>query len=304
MNRGVTIHTMRLVLLLVCAVLPIASALEAPTFESTSDAPVLLRYKYAKGDEFVGRIAMTMTMKMDMGGMKMEAPMEMNMEMMCKVSGVDDSGNYQLEMRIGRVAMKMEMMGTPLAYDSKTDAAPSQPQFKPLAAMVDKRMTAAMSPRGEIVTFDTAELTAGVAGVDPQAEPMIEQMNQMMKNAFIALPEEPVKAGETYEGGTVTQSVPDMGDMVLDLRYKVRAVSGDETQVLLDPLVTVTFKPKEGAVAVMDMKMEEYKGWILFDAARGNLVKSNVDSIMRMTMEQLGQKMDMVMDMNVVSEIE
>lgn len=280
------------------------SAIEAPTFDATSDEAVVLRYKFSAGDQFTTHMTMKMTIKMDMGGMKMDAPADMDMDMVCKIAAIDENGNFQAEMSISHVAMKMEMMGTAFSFDSATNPNPTEPQFKLLAAMLNKTISATMTPRGQLVKFDTSSLEAGLAESGPQGEQVMQQLNQMMNNLFIGLPEGPVTAGGEYDGGTITQTIPDVGEMVLEVRYKVLSVSADLKQAILEPSVTMTLKAKEGAPATMNMTMEKYEGWILFDVEGGNLVKSNILSTMHMTMEQLGQKMDMLMDMDVACAIE
>jgi len=279
-------------------------ALEPPAFDAVSGEAVLLRYQFSAGEQFDTHMTMNMALKMDMGGMKIDTPAEMAMDMACKVTAIDDNGNYLTEMRITHVTMKLEMMGTSLSFDSETNPDPSEEQFKALAAMLNKTVTATISPRGELIKVDTSALSAALASAGPQGDQAIQQMDQMMNNLFIGLPEGQVKAGDEFEGGTLTQAIPEVGEMVMEIRYKVRAVSSDLKQAILEPSVTLTVKPKEGATAAMDIQMEKYEGWILFDVDGGNLNKSNVLSTVHMIIDQMGQKMDMVMDMDVVCAVE
>lgn len=280
------------------------AAVDAPKLDGSSDAPVLLRYKFEAGQEFPFDMVMNMTMSMNMGSMKMEMPMEMTSEGRCTVKGVTPEGNFQMEMIMTRVTMSMDMMGNKMAFDSKETPAPTEPQFKPLAAMIGKVVTAVISPRGETIEVKADALVDAMKEVDANSgDQMKQQFSQVMNSSFIQLPENPVKIGDAFDSGAISQDIPGVGTMEMVIHYKVSGVSGDGAKVMLEPTVDVKIVPAPEAQGKMDVKVDSASGWLLFDIAKGNIGQSNMLMNMNMTMEQMNQKMDMLMKMDVLYSV-
>lgn len=281
-----------------CLLLSAATtAQDAPKFDSTSDEAVLLRYRFAEGDSFPIHMNMDITMNMDMGGMKMEMPMKMTMDGASKITSVIPEGDFNAEMVINRVTMNMDAMGMKMEFDSSKTPEPREPQYKPLVAMVGKPIKLTLSPLGKVSNVDAAAITDAMKQANPvTGDPSMQQFDQMLNSSFIVLPENPVKAGETFDSGEIIQDIPEMGEMRFRVQYKVLAVSGDKDQVLLEPIMDMAIKPSENAKAPMDAKLNKAGGWMLFDVSRGNVAQSSLAMDMTMQIEQMGQKVNMIMN--------
>lgn len=275
-----------------------AVAQEPPKFDSTSDEAVLLRYRSSEGASFPIHMNMDIAMDMEMGGMTMKMPMRITMSGVNKTVSVTPEGNFNAEMIIERVTMDMDAMGMKMAFDSTKTPEPQEPQYKPLAAMVGKPVKMTYSPLGKVSEIDMAAMTSAMkeAGPASSGKGTLEQLDQMVNSSFVSLPENPVRAGDTYDGGEMVQDIPDLGELRFHAQYKVVAVSGDKSQVLLEPIMDLTVKPSGDSKAPLDAKLDKSGGWLLFDVSRGNISQSFITMDMTMHVEQMGQKMNMVMN--------
>ena len=288
--------------LLVCCLLAGAAifAQEPPKFDSTSGEAILLRYRFAEADSFPLDLLMDMKMNMDMGGMKAEMPMNMTMSGECKVTAVTPEGNFEIEMVIARVTMDMDAMGMKMKFDSSANPEPKEPQFKALAAMINQPMKMTITSQGKVVKADVSAITAAMNKANPAAGGQAsQQMDQVMNSSFVALPENPIKAGDTYDAGEIVQNIPKIGEMHIKVQYRITAVSGDLKQVLMEPIMDMSMKAAQNATVPMDMKLEKARGWLLFDVEKGNFAQSFVSMDTAMQLEQMGKKMNMQMKTNV-----
>ncbi len=266
-----------------------------PAISATTNEAVKLQNAYKEGDS--AHMVMETNMNMEMMGQKM--PMEMTMESDYKIKDVTESGNAKIDVVFTRISMSMEGP-QPMKFDSDNEEdMKNNPAAGVFAALLNKAITSEVTPYGKVVEMNMDAIMEGLT--DQQAAQMQNQMesmsDQFTQNAFIALPEKPVKAGDIYDAGTMENTNAGMA-MKIDMKYKVLSISEDKRYVILEPQGEFKLESKQEGV---EMKSENNKigGWIVFDLQRGMLKRSNMIMNMNVTANQMAMKIDMNIEMKM-----
>jgi hypothetical protein len=241
-----------------------------PAFGSTSKEPVLLRYKMKPGQ--VEKLAMDMDIDVTahQGGQDLGMKMVMRIEAKTAVKEVDDDGNISALVKITRMTLKMSGQQE-AAFDSdKPDD--DNPQFKAASAMINVGIPVKISPVGKLLETDLEplRLAAKRLGDAALSKSLEDGANKMFEGVFIDLPEKPVRVGDAYKAGTIVEEK----FMKMHLSYKIRSVSGDGAQVVLEPVATMEVAPEAFPGTEVKVKEQQFDGWKLFDAARGHMSKA------------------------------
>ena len=251
-----------------------------PTFGSTSNEPVRLRYKLKAGQTQKMVVDMDMDMRLDVGGQQINMKQTMTMEAKAAATAVDADGNIAEEVKITRMKMKVTGPGGTVEFDS--DKPSDDPKFQVLKAMINVGIPCKMSPVGKMLKTDMEPLRLAVSKADAAlAKSLEDSTKQMFDGTFIQLSETPVKAGDTYKAGTVVSD-----KAKINMSYKIRLVSGDKNKAVLEPVAVIdmgagTFPPGVDA----KIKKQQMAGWILFDVQKGYASKADI-------------RMNMVLDIN------
>lgn len=254
-----------------------------PTFEATSSEPVLLRYKLKTGQVMKMDMDTAMDMRIRMGGQ--EIPMKQNMRIDAKaaVTEVDGEGNISLVAKVSRLRMKIGGLKE-LEFD--TDNAGDDPNFKAVTAMIGVGIPCKMSPVGKMLETDLEPLRLAVrrAGNAALSKVMEDSTGKMFEGTFVYLSEEPVKAGDTWKSGTIAED-----KVKIHMSYKIKAVSGDKTKAVLEPIAVLEAGPDAFPGVDAKIKSQKLTGWLLYDLVNGYPCKGEVRMNMVLELSAMGQ---------------
>jgi hypothetical protein len=238
-----------------------------PAFASTSEEPVLLRYKHKTGQVEKMRMDLDMDMRVRQGAQELKLKMTLRMDAKAVVTTVDGEGNMSVLLKITRMYSKTSGLKD-VEFDS--DRPSDNPDFKGVTAMVGVGIPCKMSPVGKMLETDLEPLRLAVrrAGDAALAKSFEDSVKRMFEDQYVELSETPVKAGDIYKAGTIVED-----RMKIHKSYKIRAVSGDKTQVLLEPVAALELGP--GAFGGGKLRSQRFDGWILFDLQKGYMSRSD-----------------------------
>jgi len=278
------------------------SNVNLPKFKNTTTDSVLLRYKWTKDQKIISTVGINMKMEMKAKGQAFSIPMNMGMQIMMDIKDVDKDNNASILLMFKYMTMNMTVPGAKeINFDSRKMKTSDNPAFKPMLALINKKISLKSSPRGKILKINIDEMLNNFKGAKGQAlKGNIKQsLDQMMKTAFVALPEKAVKAGDIYDGGTVSQEIPNMGKMEVTMKYKVHSVSGDKTKVMLIPMGSFRMLSSKNAMVKMEIKSGKIGGWMEFDLVKGNMMKGNMKTTMDINASSGGRSFDITSTIDV-----
>ena len=86
--------------------------------------------------------------------------------------------------------------------------------MKPLKVMIETPTSAKISPLGKPLEVDIKPLLEALekAGGKGETGTLKELTGESLQSSFVALPEEPVKVGDTYEAGKIAWKIPGHGE--------------------------------------------------------------------------------------------
>jgi hypothetical protein len=257
---------------------------EPPTFDTTSNDPVLLRYKLKVDQVEKLRVDMAMSMRIRQGAGEMNMKMTMRMDAKAVVTNIDGDGNMSCLVKITRMVMKV---AGPKQVEFDSDNPNDDPNFKAVTATINVGIPCKLSPEGKLLETDLEplRLAASRAGQAAFAKSLEDSTKQMFEGTYIQLSERPIKSGETYKAGTIVS-----GKTKSHSSYKIRSVSGDKTQVILEPVAVLELAPGAFPPGVeARIKSQRMEGWILFDLEKGHASKADVRVKMVIDINAKGQ---------------
>lgn len=266
-----------------------------PEFSATSDETVKLQYNFTEGDS--AHMIMETEMNMEMMGQKM--PMQMTMESDYKINEVTENGNAKIGVEFTRVAVFMEGP-QPMKFDSDSEEdMENNPNAGVFTSLLNNEISSEITPNGKVVEMNMDAIMDNLpAEQGAQVKGQLESMSdQFAQNAFVALPDEPVKEGDVYDAGIIETGNAGMS-MKVDMKYKVLSISEDKRYVILEPQGEFMMESIQEGV---EMSAEDNKigGWVLFDLERGFLESSDMKMLMTLTANQMAIKMDMNIKMRM-----
>lgn len=269
---------------------------------------VTLRVKLDKGAEVKYQSTTDQVITQTVGAMKQVINQKQIFEFKIAVTNKLPNENIQAKITFTRIAVDMETQGMSMKFDSdKKDEGPAaNPQFLVFGAMINKSVSATITPIGNIVEVTGIEElrkqmlaeTAGQAQIEQTIGAAISQdaIKQMFGGAFINYPEKGIKAKSTW---TENQTIENQFTLNMINSYSVLAM--DENGVKLSLSATMSTIPGNKS-NMMGMQVT----YNLFGTTSGNLtINPKTGMILESFMEQsingnitgdmMGQKMDIPM---------
>jgi len=287
------------------------------------DGKVLLRYKWNAGEEVSSQMAVQAEGDMVMTDMTKEPPEEtgmyisqsINMPMYQTVEAVDEEGNGTVAYQMGIMEMDMTAGDQPAQHIvidpvAKTMTVNGEPAPLPATALghFGGPFRMVMSPLGEVLSFEAPDMDRNLPdmmGLSPT------QFAQMARTWGIQLPAEPIREGYSWaqtmdlstprtaeEGedaeGEAAEAVPMTVTMVYTLVgfETVGEVECAKIEMVgaMDMTMTVS-PPTEGADLTVQMGPMHLSihGFTYFDPEAGCVVSTEIDQIMELHQETLGQ---------------
>ncbi|HKK58397.1 MAG TPA: DUF6263 family protein [Salinivirga sp.] len=266
-----------------------------PEFSATSDEAVKLQYYFTEGDS--AHMIMETEMNMEMMGQKM--PMQMTMESNYKINEVTENGNAKIGVEFTRVAVSMDGP-QPMKFDSDSEEdMENNPSAGVFTSLLNNEISSEITPSGKVVEMNMDAIMDNLpAEQGAQVKGQLESMSdQFAQNAFVALPDEPVKEGDVYDAGIIETGNSGMS-MKVDMKYKVLSISEDKRYVILEPQGEFIMESIQEGVE-MSAEDNTIGGWVLFDLERGFLESSDMKMFMKLTANQMAIKMDMNIKMRM-----
>lgn len=265
-----------------------------PELKEVTDEAVDLAYNFEK--DASKNLEMDYTMTVETMGQKM--PMNMKMVANYKVTDISEEGNATISTTFTRMTMNLEGP-QPMKFDSEVEAdleSAMGVMFKP---MLNSPIETEISPKGKLMNFNIDKMLENME--DSQADQVRQQIeplsSQFAQNAFIGLPDEPVKIGDVYDAGTIETGSGPM-TLKMNMKYKVLGISKEKNIVILEPDGKFDLK-MGGEESTIETNENSIGGWIVFNLKNGALVRSQMNMKMDIVMDQMGQKMPMKMDINI-----
>jgi hypothetical protein len=282
-----------------------ALALAFVCVQSLAAQDVSLRYQWKKGEAL--RYRWTAQQNVTMSGIPGLGDMTLTMSLgqVVKMAVEDVAADGTATLRATFESAKMEMatpMGT-VKYDSAAPAAATGDPMtdalgKAMQALIGASVTLTVTPIGKVPTLQgmeelTAKLKqaigeeAAMAGLDAMFsnESMISSFGQN----FVALPDKPTKAGDSWQ--SELKIANPMAPMVSSMTYTLKAIENTGGAQIARISTTATIKAAGAgkpnpAMPMMkvDVGTGSENGEVIFDARLGRLRKAVFNTTTPMTM--------------------
>jgi Family of unknown function (DUF6263) len=301
----------RIVLALVAA-----AGLAVPAF---GQAPVALKWEFKKDVPFYQEISTITKQTMKVMGMDVSQNQSQTFYFSWTPVGEDKNHNWTIKQKIEAVKMEIEIAGNKIQYDSTKDTGQTgNPLSDFFKALVGSEFTLTISPEMKVTEIKGRDdFINKLVKANPQMEPLLktilsdEALKQMSDSAFAALPNKPVKPGESWPG----KSILDMGPIgKYDSTYKYTYEGkGKEANSKLDVIKvesTLAYQPPgpnaSGAlpfkIKKAELQSKDAKGMIYFDNEKHRLDHSEMHLTLtgKLTIDISGMPSDV--DLNQVQD--
>lgn len=265
---------------------------------------VELKQQWQVGKKYVQSMNMDQTSTTTIGTQKMEQKMNMVMDMSTAVRKHEDGKQKRLTLKYDRMAMKMNMNGQEMGFDSAKPDADQLGMGKQFAAMVGKDLKMIANDKDEITAIENFDEFVSALGGAASGVPVAQMftkdsLTDMVKqSALRSLPAGPVKAGDSWPW-SYNMNMPQVGTVGIKgtYTYKGQATRGGApcAEIAVDGTLNfdMTGAPAGGDASgpaammkAMGMKMNGGKmsGTIYFDNVLGMARETAMVQEMEMTM--------------------
>jgi Family of unknown function (DUF6263) len=280
----------------------LAAALAAVLSASGQDAT--LRYRWTKGDDL--RYRVSQVGRTTISGLPGMDDMTVNQSTIQVVRMIVDDvtadGTVTLRQTFESVRMEMSSPAGKMVFDSASPDKPADPvaaaMGTTMSAMIGESITIVLSPSGTVTKVEgMSRIFDKVMKSMPQ-DPMAAQvsgqlkaslgddaMKAMFAQSFATFPDHPVKPGETWTGQFPINN-PMFGATTTTRTSTLLGIEASIARIG----VVLSMKRDAGAAPTNPMGMtmnlgdSKSKGEILFDVAKGRVVKSTLETDLAMTM--------------------
>jgi len=276
-----------------------------------AQAPVELKWKFEKGKPFYQEMTTDTTQKMTVMGQNITQVQKVTFFLSWTPVDKDKDGNWTVKQKIEGLAMEIEIGGNKIPFDSRKDAGGTNPLSDFFKALVGSEFTLTIDKDMKITKIEGRdEFLKKLVKENQAMEPLLrtilsdEALKQMSDPAFAAIPDKPVKKGDTWEK-KMTLNMGPIGSFETNYKYtyegpdekKLHKIKVDSTLKYLPP------GPNAGSglpfkILKADLNSKESKGEILFDSEKGRVANSNMTMKMAgtLTIEIGGMSSDVTLD--------
>jgi hypothetical protein len=273
--------------------------------------PVELKWKFEKGKPFYQEMTTDTTQKMTVMGQNITQVQKVTFFLSWTPVDKDKDGNWTVKQKIDGLKMEIEIGGNKIPFDSTKDTGGTNPLSDFFKALVGSEFTLTIDKDMKITKIEGRdEFLKKLVKENQAMEPLLrtilsdEALKQMSDPAFAAIPDKPVKKGDTWEKKTTLNMGP-IGSF--DTVYKY-TYDGQDDKKLHKIKVDSTLKyvppgPNAGGalpfkILKADLNSKESKGEILFDSEKGRVANSNMTMKLAgtLTIEIGGMSSDVTLD--------
>ncbi len=251
-----------------------------------AQAETLLRWKLEPGQSLVVDFQQQTTSTVAFSGKSAETKIDLGMELLWSVAGVDDVG-IAVKQSIRRFQFKLESpKAGVIQYDSAAKTRPTG-QARAIADAIKPLLGAeveiTMTDRGEIVAARPANAAADLLFAAPGAaeQPGVfskQAVETMLRHPLVVFPEKPVEDDGSWKLESVLNAAA--GTFKQSTTYRLAGMQEHDGQQLAKIAVSAVLepqaKPAPGAAGPgkLTVKAHEQTGQILFSAQQGRLVSA------------------------------
>jgi hypothetical protein len=198
-------------------------------------------------------------------------------------------GNWIVKQKIEGLKMEIEIGGNKIPFDSTKKGAAPQPLSDFYRSLVDSEFTLTIDKNTKITKIKGRdEFLKKLVKENPQIEPLLktiltdEALKQMSDPAFSVVPAKPVRKGDSWEK-IASLGMGPTGSF--DTNYKYTYEGRDENQLQRIKVdTTLKYNPPDPnigwtlpfKIVKADLTSKRSSGNILFDSAKGRMVKSDM----------------------------
>jgi len=194
-----------------------------------------------------------------------------------------DKDKTVIEQKIEGVRMDIEIGGNKITYDSTKDTAAGNPLAEFFKALVGSVFKLTVSPDMKIQKIEGRdEFVKKLTNANQQMEPLLKQilseeaLKEIADPAFAAVPNKPVKKGETWKKDSKLNMGP-IGSYDTQYTYTYEGKDGKLDKIKVD--TSLKYQPPTAAAAgalpfqivSADLKSKNASGTILFNSEAGRL---------------------------------
>ena len=289
------------------AAVPVLTAwLLAGWVTGSADAQVL-RWKFQPGE--VLRYSMEQKISMTARGADRETKQtrSQTVEMSWKVNSVTGDGQAEITQRIDRVRLRAEAPPfMPFEFDSNQPKAeapgPFEAEAQMLRAMAGAEFTFRIKPTGAIEDIKFSEQTLkALREATPRGAPEAEPSEKMLRDMLVqssppAFPAGPLEPGKTWSDKPARMPSP-LGTMVIDKTFTFQGPDPKNPRLMLVGVDTkVALEPVAGAGLTAELRKQEGKGSMTFDAQAGHVVSTRGAQKTEMTITVMDQRIEQIVE--------
>jgi hypothetical protein len=277
-----------------------------------AQAPVELKWKFEKGKTFYQEMTTDTTQKMVVMGQTINQVQKVTFYLSwTPVEQDPNSKSWTVKQKIDGLKMEIEIGGNKIPFDSTKEAGGTNPLSDFFKALVGSEFTLTIDKDMKITKIEGRdEFLKKLVKENQAMEPLLrvilsdEALKQMSDPAFAAIPDKPVKKGDTWERTSMLNMGP-IGSF--DTKYKY-TYDGQDEKKLHRIKVDTTLKyvppgPNAGGalpfkILKADLASKDSKGEILFDSEKGRVASSNITMKLggTLTIEIGGMSSDVTLD--------
>jgi len=272
---------------------------------------VTLAWKLKKGEPFYQEMTTDVTQKMTVMGQNITQKQKVTFYFTWAPVAKDEDGNWTVKQKIEGVKMEIEIGGNKIPFDSTKKGPGLNPLSNFFKALVGSEFMLTFDKNMKISSFEGRDqFLKNLIKKNQEMEPLLktilsdEALKQMSDPGFAAIPDKPVKKGDTWLKTTMLNMGP-IGSFDTNYKYtyegpdekKLQRIKVDSTLKYVPP------GPNAGSglpfkILKADLNSKESKGEILFDSEKGRVASSNMTMKMAgtLTIEIGGMSSDVTLD--------
>ena len=241
---------------------------------SSSTEPVLLRYRFRAGENFQFATEARSRVEVLAGptaGRILIATTRAYGE--ADVKAVSAEGNADLVLTVARAVVTG---ADGRSIDVGRDGAAGQPALVPLAAMINHSFAVTITPTGRVLRSGMRALAEEVRrrGGELALRHLGPALESIVSNAFLRLPEDPLKSGDAFDPGDHRARLPDGREVRTAMSCRLSGVAADRKMAMLDLTSRTTYPTPGDSAAKVALDQAAVNGWFLFDLEKGKLTRS------------------------------
>lgn len=258
----------------VCLVLP-----------NGASAATLLRWKLATGDRLQARYEQQTSSTVMVAGKPAKTSLDVTLEMLWQVEDVADA-KATIQQSIERIDLKMHSPGADsIQFDTaaqKQPVGPARQLAATLSPLVGRKLTIAMTERGEVLDNDPAGKPqdapkAAPAKLSPSGTPppvSADKIRRLSGHTLVVLPEQAVETGDTWTAKSDIAGPLGVIQQEVKYTYKGPQERGGKMLEQIDFVAQFMPPAADKISSNLTVKEQVHSGSVFFDNAAGRVVEA------------------------------